>query len=268
MNKQNRDFKGVWIPKEIYLNEDLNWTQKILLIEIDSLDNEKGCFATNKYLANFLGKSKNYISQCISELKEKGYIYEKEFDGRKRVLKSRLKTKSKADFEYNQRQHLNIVKGSIGQKSNGGNSNNADNSMFNWLINPSINTFNNLDNNKEDKDRKKPDVPHKKIKKLYNNICTSLPSIRKMSEHRKKHLRARWKEEEDIDVFKEVFEKAESSSFLTGNNNRNWTADFDWIVKNDTNFNKILEGKYDDKKKNNNLPESTVNKEELEELYG
>ena len=31
----NRDFKGVWIPKEIYLMDELTWIQKMLLIEID-----------------------------------------------------------------------------------------------------------------------------------------------------------------------------------------------------------------------------------------
>jgi len=35
-----RDFKGVWIPKQIYLNNSLSWPEKILLIEIDSLDKD------------------------------------------------------------------------------------------------------------------------------------------------------------------------------------------------------------------------------------
>ena len=46
--EQNRDFKGIWIPKEIYLSKELNWTDKILLIEIDSLDTEEHCFAGNE----------------------------------------------------------------------------------------------------------------------------------------------------------------------------------------------------------------------------
>lgn len=70
----NRDFKGIWIPKEIYLAKDLNWTEKILLVEIDSLDNEQGCFANNEYFSNFLGISKGRISKNISLLTEKGYI--------------------------------------------------------------------------------------------------------------------------------------------------------------------------------------------------
>lgn len=68
--KVNRDFKGVWIPKEIYLIKDLNWTQKILLIEIHSLDNGEGCFATNQYFANFLDVSTWTISTGISKLEE------------------------------------------------------------------------------------------------------------------------------------------------------------------------------------------------------
>jgi hypothetical protein len=36
-----RDFKGIWIPKEIWLLKDLNYIQKILLIEIDSLNKEE-----------------------------------------------------------------------------------------------------------------------------------------------------------------------------------------------------------------------------------
>jgi len=53
MDKQDRDFKGIWIPKEVWLADELNYIQKLLLVEIDSLDNEKGCFASNDYFADF-----------------------------------------------------------------------------------------------------------------------------------------------------------------------------------------------------------------------
>lgn len=74
MNEFKRDFKGVWIPKEIWLNKDLGWTEKLLLVEIDSLDNEEGCFATNQYFAEFFDLSKDRISKLISGLNKKGYI--------------------------------------------------------------------------------------------------------------------------------------------------------------------------------------------------
>jgi len=35
-----RDFKGIWIPKEIWLNENLTLQEKVFLVEIESLDNE------------------------------------------------------------------------------------------------------------------------------------------------------------------------------------------------------------------------------------
>lgn len=106
-------------------------------------------------------------------------------------------------------------------------------------------------NNKE-KDNKKKDksqAPIKKIFDLYNEICDSLPNARKLSDSRRKHIKTRWKEEKDIDIFKKAFKKANASSFMSGNNDREWTANIDWIMKNNTNFNKILEGKYDDKEK-------------------
>ena len=53
----SRDFKGVWIPREVYLNKKLTYIEKILYVEISSLDNENGCFASNKYLAEFIGVS-------------------------------------------------------------------------------------------------------------------------------------------------------------------------------------------------------------------
>lgn len=70
-----RDFKGVWIPREIWLDENLTWTEKILLVEIDSLSMlEKGCFATNEYFGSFFNLSKDRISKLITSLKKKGYI--------------------------------------------------------------------------------------------------------------------------------------------------------------------------------------------------
>lgn len=87
---QNRDFKGVWIPKEIYLDKHLTALDKIIFIEIDSLDNgdEKGCFASNEYLADFCQCSTSKVTKSISKLKELGYIKVIGTDGRKRFLRS------------------------------------------------------------------------------------------------------------------------------------------------------------------------------------
>lgn len=101
-----RDFKGVWIPKEIWLDERLTALDKIILTEIDSLDGDEGCYASNEYLAKFCQCSVTKVSTSISLLIKLGYVEVKDFDGRKRILKSRLTKivneplkKCKADFK-------------------------------------------------------------------------------------------------------------------------------------------------------------------------
>ena len=86
-----RDFKGVWISKDVWLDKRLNALKKVILTEIDSLDSEEdGCFASNEYLAEFCQCSVSKITSAISKLKYLEYIYVKSFDGRTRILGSRL----------------------------------------------------------------------------------------------------------------------------------------------------------------------------------
>jgi len=89
--KLKREFKGIWIPKEIWFTQDINFQEKLLWAEIDSLDTEKGCIASNEYFANFFNLSKTQVSLYISDLKKKGYIQQEWFDGRQRILHSNLK---------------------------------------------------------------------------------------------------------------------------------------------------------------------------------
>lgn len=134
MAENQRDFKGVWIPKEIWLDTRLNMLEKGILAEIDSLDNDEyGCFASNKYLAEFCQCGETKVSTAISKLIKFGYIYIKSFDGRQRILKSRL-----SNFE---RQTFKKCKADLQNLKD----NNIDN-----------NIFNNKDNNIECTHFKKP----------------------------------------------------------------------------------------------------------------
>ena len=100
MPETNRDFKGVWIPKEIWLDKRLNALDKIILAEIDSLDNdESGCFASNKYIAEFCGCSETKVSTAVSKLIELGYLSAAGFDGRQRKLKSCLSNFERQGFK-------------------------------------------------------------------------------------------------------------------------------------------------------------------------
>ena len=83
------------------------------------------------------------------------------------------------------------------------------------------------------------------IKDIYNEICVSLPKLTVLSDKRKQAIKARLNKY-SIDQIKEVFVKAEASEFLKGGNNRNWIANFDWLMK-DANIAKVLDGNYDNK---------------------
>ena len=87
--EEKREFKGVWISREIWLDKRLSILEKGILTEINSLDNEEsGCYASNKYLAEFCQCSEASVTKAISKLKQLGFIYEKSFDGRTRILKT------------------------------------------------------------------------------------------------------------------------------------------------------------------------------------
>ena len=67
-----------------------------------------------------------------------------------------------------------------------------------------------------------------------------------------------------LEMLEEVFRKAEASDFLTGKSKEKWRASFDWIL-NETNFIKILEGNYDNKKPPRK--EAERNKTDYSQIY-
>ena len=89
------------------------------------------------------------------------------------------------------------------------------------------------------------------IRELFNSVCGSYPRLVRLSEKRKDVIAARLRTGFTLGDFKVVFEKAESSEFLKGHNLRGWSADFDWLIDED-NMTKVLEGKYDFLKRNQN----------------
>lgn len=108
--EQDREFRGVWIPREIWGNKDLSLIEKIILVEVDSLDvDDKGCYASNKHFAELCNCTETTISTSIKRLIELGYLYQVGFDGRKRFLKSAIKT-FKVSIKEIERQTLKNLK--------------------------------------------------------------------------------------------------------------------------------------------------------------
>jgi biotin operon repressor len=127
MEEKDRQVKGIWIPIDIWKDDNLNWSEKILFIEIDSFtSNKKDCFISNEYISKLLGVSETSANKILSSLIKKGYVIKTAFDGRRRFVKSAL--------TININQPCEKVQGSI---------------EFNDNI---LNIDTNIDNNKEDID--------------------------------------------------------------------------------------------------------------------
>jgi len=69
-----REFKGVFIPAEIWNDENLSITERVLFAEIDSFSRNGECFASNGHFARLLKVSTRQIQNYLKSLKEKGYI--------------------------------------------------------------------------------------------------------------------------------------------------------------------------------------------------
>jgi len=90
MNRDLRDFKGIWIPKEIWLVPDLSKMAVLLWSEIHSLYMTKhgGCYASNDYLCEFMGFKERQLQKYLLELKKKGLLEQVSYNGRFRILKA------------------------------------------------------------------------------------------------------------------------------------------------------------------------------------
>lgn len=71
---KNRDFKGIWVPKKLYLSGLFSPNEKFILIEIYSLSKNNKCYATNKHFANFVGLRENTVQKMMLEFERAGYI--------------------------------------------------------------------------------------------------------------------------------------------------------------------------------------------------
>ena len=75
MTEQQRAFKGVWIPAEIWLNENLSLQEKAVLAEIDSFCSRyESCYASNEHFAKFIQVGERRIQKILKSLESKELI--------------------------------------------------------------------------------------------------------------------------------------------------------------------------------------------------
>ena len=120
------------------------------------------------------------------------------------------------------------------------------------------NTNSNIDINninlniKSNSDSKKKTFDWKLIMDKWNEIAainSNIPQVMVINDNRKRKVKSRHSKGFDfIKYFPALFEKISNSRFLQGTDKK-WNITFDWLFSNDTNWNKILEGNYDNKDK-------------------
>ena len=95
------------------------------------------------------------------------------------------------------------------------------------------------------------EYPYQDIMRLWNEICgVVLPKLKALNDSRRNKIRVRLNEakcktpDEMTQWARELFTTCAGSRFLCGENNHQWTATFDWLFSNPTNWVKVMEGNY------------------------
>jgi hypothetical protein len=81
---EEHGFKGVWMTATLWLNKELNWTEKALIAEIDCLCHQDSpCFASIDGLAERINTSTSRTADLLSELTRNKHLIQLGSDGRR-----------------------------------------------------------------------------------------------------------------------------------------------------------------------------------------
>lgn len=99
---------------------------------------------------------------------------------------------------------------------------------------------------------------------LYNQLAEKkgLPKAQKLTKARNGKINARLKDAGGIDGWKAALAKLEASPFCTGQNDRGWIADIDFLIT-ESSFTKLMEGKYDERPRHTQQGSISPSKYEL-----
>lgn len=94
--------------------------------------------------------------------------------------------------------------------------------------------------------------PRNLLLEAWENNRASMPAVRSFTNQRLSKCNARLRAKGfSLEDFRAAVVKASTTPFLCGDNDRGWKASFDWFIENDTNYHKVLEGRYDRKESGN-----------------
>jgi hypothetical protein len=80
---------------------------------------------------------------------------------------------------------------------------------------------------------------------IWNRERGILSKITEFTESRRRRVKTRIGQGITLEKFRDAVRKCRDTPFLRGESKEGWQADFDWLIRNDSNIFKVLEGKYD-----------------------
>ncbi len=242
------------IPNAILYDKRLKNGEKILYTFISSLCNKNGfCFASNAYLSDIVGVTKNTIVIYLKHLEDLGYIYRNFKASKSDNANIERKIYLNYDELFDKDEEDPTRKSGRGLHENqvGGYTKiveGATRKSGSIIIQDNNTNIIKQDNNssKAEEEKYNYTLIAGKFIEVANEYGLSI--ISKLSDKRKAKLRARIDELGEGKII-EAIDKIKESSFLRGENDRKWKVDFDWLIANDTNILKVLEDKYKDEEK-------------------
>lgn len=222
-----RDFRGIWIPAEIWLTKELTVGEKLMYVEIESLSKlQRGCFASNAHFAEMFSISTSRVSEIISSLANKGFVLiEQKRQGVRTVQRViQIVPRYLTSSENTKNPFGKHVEGSS-EKAQGKNTG-----------------LSNTDKEQNPCDQQADHVPYEDVFNTYERILPNKPKVRIRDDARRKAIRSLWikdKKFQSVEFWEKYFKVVRDSRFLSETK----TLAFDWLMK-PANFKKVAEGNY------------------------
>lgn len=221
-----RDFRGIWIPAEIWLTKELTVGEKLMYVEIESLSKlQRGCFASNAHFAEMFNISTSRVSEIISSLAAKGFVFvEQKRQGVRTVQRViQIIPRNLTSSENTKNPFGKDVEGSS-EKAQGKNT-----------------VLSNTDKEKNSCHPQAEDVPYEAILEKYNEVCgktfkgaIALTSKRKTNIRTLFNLKIKNKrpfKDLGLEFWGAYFSDCLKNPHWRGQNDRGWKADLEFLTR-------------------------------------
>lgn len=214
----------VRIPASILSIKELNPNQKIILSLAASLRN--GLTLTNEKIAEIVCLSESRVSALVNDMQRLEYV---------RIVNPQSKYRTIHLAENSKVTALSLSRKQSSKKAC------TSPKTKGTSLKPKSTSLKTPDITKETEKTYTTEIISSDDFKEYWNKYDNLPKIHTFTRERKRQLQTRCKEREFTGNWKSIIDKLSGSPFHTGQSKSGWKATVDWILKNESNYVKILE---------------------------